>query len=677
MKKLIVLLSMFSIAVITNVYGNNGLKPEHLSRIKNVTEVSVSDNGNWIAYVLLMPVDISEGVGKFYRELYIYDVKKFNTIPLITGKVDVSGISWVPGKEEVSFRQVIEGGKGNQVFSIRISDKNITQLTDFPRPVNSYQFINANTIALTALQPHNPDKQRLLKQGFDLYVFEEELRHLELFRYNISTGEATKLVDNLTVFDFTVSPDGTRIAAAISEKNLVDYEYMFKKIHIIDATTGKIISKLNNQGKLEKMVWSPDSRNLAFLAASSLNDAVCGSLFVMDTYQENVNFEDLTNLVKGLELSVIDVIWEDNNRLLYSSEESVDITLTRYMIKEKKRETVISGGQIVFYNVSMNGGNLYFSGNTSQHPNELMHYDLRKKTLQRISKHNDPWLNDVSLARQEKITWAARDGKIIDGVLVYPLEYEEGKKYPVIVYIHGGPEACVKNGWNNGYSQWGQFAASRGFFVFSPNYRAGSGRGVEFTMAGYGDLLGAEYDDVLDGIDHLIKRGLADKDRIGIGGGSYGGFFAAWSATKHSERFAASVVFVGISNQLSKRKITDIPYEDYHVHWGYWTWENWKKVWDASPVKYVTLSQTPTLILHGDDDPRIPVSQGLELYRGLKIHGKAPVRFVRYPGEGHGNIKNINRYDYLVRTLEWFEFYLIKNPGSREMPALYIDYPVH
>jgi dipeptidyl aminopeptidase/acylaminoacyl peptidase len=283
----------------------------------------------------------------------------------------------------------------------------------------------------------------------------------------------------------------------------------------------------------------------------------------------------------------------------------------------------------------------------------------------------------VALAKQEKVTWKARDGKAIDGVLLYPLDYQPGKAYPMIVYIHGGPEACVKNGWNNGYSQWGQFAAARGFFVFSPNYRASSGRGVEFTMAGYGDLLGVEYNDVLDGIDHLIAQGLADKSKIGIGGGSYGGFFAAWSATRHSERFAASVVFVGISNQISKRKTTDIPLEDYHVHWGFWTWENWKKVWDVSPVKYVTLSQTPTLILHGDDDPRIPVSQGLELYRGLKLHGKAPVRFVRYPGEGHGNIKNINRYDYLVRTLDWFSFYLISHPGSKEMPPVYIDYPIH
>lgn len=661
---------------ITQLMGNSGFRPDHLQQIKNVGEVVVSDNGDYVAYTLIVPVNLQEGVGSFYRELYVYDVKNLYTKPLLTGKVNVSGIGWVPGKAAITYRQAVED-KGLQVFSIEVADGKTTQLTNFERSVQQYRFANPETLIFTSLAPHNADKQRLLRQKIDLYVFEEELRHIELIRYQIRTGEATRLVTDMTVYDFVLSPDGNRIAAAVSEQNLIDWEYMFKRIRILDANNGQVIKTMNNPGKLERMAWSPDGKRLAFQSASSLTDAVCGSLFVMDTDVPGQQFEDLVNLVEGLELSVTDLMWETNNTLFYSAEESVDITLTRYYIKEKKRELVIAGGQAVFRTVSHHGGQLYFSGNTPRHPGELMHYDIRKKALRKVSQHNDDWMKDVALARQEKITWKARDGKLIDGVLLYPLDYQQGKAYPVIVYIHGGPEACVKNGWNNGYSQWGQFAAAKGFFVFSPNYRASSGRGVEFTMAGYGDLLGVEYNDVLDGIDHLIAQGLADKSRIGIGGGSYGGFFAAWSATRHSERFAASVVFVGISNQVSKRKTTDIPLEDYHVHWGYWTWENWKKVWDASPVKYVTLNQTPTLILHGDDDPRIPVSQGLELYRGLKLHGKAPVRFVRYPGEGHGNIKNINRYDYLVRTLDWFTYYLLTHPGSKEMPPLYVDYPIH
>lgn len=663
--------------ILCRLYANDGMQPRHLSNIQNVTEVSISPDGNWVAYLLVTPVDLTTGIGFFNSELYVYDVKGAGSIPLITGSVSISSIAWVPGKSQISFRQNSEKTIGHQVFSIDIPTKEIDQLTDFARPVSSYKFRNADEIIFTSTEAPSVDKQRLTRMGIDIKVFEEELQNIELLSYDLNTGKSRVLVGGRTVYDFEISPDGSKIAAAVSDENLVDWYYMFQRINILDAETGKVIRKMDNPGKLGKMVWSLDSKRLAFLSASKLEDSVVGSLFVMTADNEEEQFKNLVNLVERKELSVIDVIWEDHNTLLFSSEESTDISVTRINLKNNRRESVIPRGLAVFRGIEINRNMLYFSGNTWEHPNELIGYDMKKKRIDKLTNHNEVWLKDVSLAKQEKISWKARDGKSIDGVLIYPLNYEAGKSYPMIVYIHGGPEACVKNGWNNGYSQWGQFAAAKGFFVFSPNYRASSGRGVEFTMAGYGDLLGTEYDDVIDGIDHLITEGKADKNRVGIGGGSYGGFFAAYSATKHSDRFAAAVVFVGIANQISKRKTTDIPWEDYYVHWGFWTHENWEKVWDASPVKYVTNNRTPTLILHGEDDPRIPVSQGLELYRALKLHGNAPVRMILYPGEGHGNRKNVNRHDYLVRTLEWFEYYLIKNHGSSEMPEKYIDYPIH
>ncbi|MCF8432650.1 MAG: prolyl oligopeptidase family serine peptidase, partial [Melioribacteraceae bacterium] len=142
----------------------------------------------------------------------------------------------------------------------------------------------------------------------------------------------------------------------------------------------------------------------------------------------------------------------------------------------------------------------------------------------------------------------------------------------------------------------------------------------------------------------------------------------------HSERFAAAVVFVGISNQISKRNTTDIPYEDYYVHWGIWNYEDFEKVYDRSPVKYTKDAKTPTLILHGTADPRVHPSQSLELYRSLKMHGKAPVRLVWYPGEGHGNRKNPARLDYSLRTMQWFNYYLKGEGDPDQKPNIEIDY---
>lgn len=649
-----------------------GLQLKQINDINFVAEVCISPDGKYVAYTLYVNRPLAEGAGANYRELHLFDLTSKTSTPIITGSVVVASIGWTPDSKMITFRQATATTKGMQVFAIIPDGTSIRQLTDLDRAVSSYQFIDDKTLAITVTEPTSVDKTKLLGQGFDMIIFEEELQSIDLWSYNIENQQMVQLTQKVSVFDFAVSPDGKKIAAAIADENTVDASYMFKRIHILDAANGKILEKIENPGKLENMVWSPDSKRLAFRAASMIEDAVAGSLFVFET-GKGQSYNDLINLVKGQELSAIDMSWQDNNTLLFASEESVDITVRSISMVDNSQKLILQGGKVCFGSFQYQGGQLFIAGHTSGHPQELMRFDMKKGSVERLTNHN-PWLATIDLARQEKITYAARDGWKIEGVLMYPLNYKEGNKYPLITYIHGGPEAAVQNGWLSGYSHWGQFAAAKGFFVFFPNYRASSGRGVDFTMAGYGDLVGKEYEDVLDGIDYLIGKGMVDPSRVGIGGGSYGGYFAAWSATRYTERFAAAVVFVGVTNQVSKRNTSDIPWEDYHVHWGFWNHENNDKVWAASPVKYAHQSKTPTLILHGEKDPRIPISQGMELHRALKLHSKAPVRFVIYPGEGHGNAKNTNRYDYLVRTLEWFEHFLIKQPGSSEMPEKYLNY---
>lgn len=652
-------------------FGNH-LEPRHINDINFVVETAVSPDGEYIAYTLYVNRPIDEGSGSNYRELHVYNTTTNISTPLITGEVVIVSVGWTPDGSMITYRRSLPETNGMQVFAITPDGKDTQQFTDFDRSVRSYGFIDYKTLAITALEPVNPIKDALNDRGFNMEIFEEELRHIDLWRYDIETRELNQVTRGMTVFDFTISPDGKKIAAAIAPENSVDASYMFKRVHILETVTGQILEKIENPGKLENMAWSPDGTKLAFRASSKLEDAVSGSLFVIETGKDQ-QYEDLTNLVEGMELSVINMVWQDNSTLLFASEESVDITIRSFNLNGNDQNLVMEGGKVCFRRFELNDGKLWFAGHTSAHPAELMMFDLKKNEAERLTNHN-PLLDEKRLARQEKISWEARDGMRIDGVLMYPLDFEEGRQYPMITYIHGGPEAAVQNGWISGYSHWGQFAAAKGFFVFYPNYRASSGRGVDFTMAGFADLLGTEYEDVLDGIDHIISLGYVDPSRVGMGGGSYGGYFSAWSATRYTERFAAAVVFVGVTNQISKRKTTDIPWEDYYVHWGFWTHEDYKKVWDASPVQFAHQSRTPTLILHGDRDLRIPVSQGLELYRALKLHGEAPVRFVVYPGEGHGNARNTNRYDYLLRTLQWFEYYLIANPGSDSMPEKYLEY---
>lgn len=647
--------------------------PYTIFDMKNVSEVAVSPDRLYIAYSLIVPRPFSDAPGADYRELHVYNTKTGETAALLTGRINIASVGWTPGGM-VSYRYSNEGTAGMQIFAINPESGDPVQLTRFERQVGSYEFTGESSVVFIAAPEPDPARARLLERGFNAEIYEEEYVDMNLYLYDLNTHQARQVTRGVTVYDFSVSPDGRHAAAAIAEKNLVDYSYMFQDIYLVNLETGVMTMLIDIPGKLGRITWSPDGRRIAFVAASGVHDAVPGSLFVADI-PESLPFEKLRNYAEGMRASIINAEWKDDNTLLYVSEEGVDMVLSEQVVDAPAGRILIRPGEVVFRSFSRSGDLIALSGNTPRNPNELYSFSLSGGNPERLTDHN-PWLKDMKLGRQEMIVYHARDGLDIEAVLIYPVDYLPGKRYPVITYIHGGPEAANQNGWVTRYSIWGQVAAANGYFFFMPNYRAGSGRGVDFTMEGFGDLVGREYDDVLDGIDHLIDIGFADPDRIGIGGGSYGGYFSAWSATRHTERFAASVVFVGISNQISKRNTTDIPWEDYLVHWGFWTHENTEKVWDASPVKYAPGSRTPTLILHGTEDPRVPPSQGLELYRKLKLHGKAPVRLVWYPGEGHGNIKNTNRLDYIVRTMEWFDHYLL-DPGPKDvMPDKYIDFEI-
>jgi dipeptidyl aminopeptidase/acylaminoacyl peptidase len=190
--------------------------------------------------------------------------------------------------------------------------------------------------------------------------------------------------------------------------------------------------------------------------------------------------------------------------------------------------------------------------------------------------------------------WPARrlfDTRVeIEGILYYPTDYAKGKRYPLIVDVHGGPESNHSNGWHTNYVVPPQVLAGKGYLVFLPNYGASTGYGLEFALRGYQDAAGKEFDDIADGIDYLVSTGLADAARVGLGGGSYGGFAAAWFATYYTAKVRAVLMFVGISDLTSKRLTTDIPHEELYVHSGKALEDAWDFSLNRSPIRYAKQS---------------------------------------------------------------------------------------
>ena len=284
--------------------------------------------------------------------------------------------------------------------------------------------------------------------------------------------------------------------------------------------------------------------------------------------------------------------------------------------------------------------------------------------------HN-PLLAGLQLGEQRVFSYEARDGVRIDGVLITPPGEAPEGGWPLILSVHGGPEAHDSDGWLTSYSDPGHIGAGDGYAVYYPNYRGSTGRGVDFAKAHQQDYAGTEFDDLVDAVDALAEAGIVDPDRAGITGGSYGGYASMWGATALSEHFAASVAFVGISDNISKFGTTDIPTEMYHVHARIWPWEDWRFFLERSPIFHVDKAQTPLLILHGEEDTRVHPSQSMELYRHMKVRTDTPVRLIFYPGEGHGNRRAAAQFDYAHRMMRWFDHYLMGEggePPAQELP---------
>jgi dipeptidyl aminopeptidase/acylaminoacyl peptidase len=259
------------------------------------------------------------------------------------------------------------------------------------------------------------------------------------------------------------------------------------------------------------------------------------------------------------------------------------------------------------------------------------------------------------LQHTEHVTWLSDEGVEIEGLLTYPVGFQPGERYPLVVGVHGGPswqwEDRVMLDWHD----WAQMLASRGYAVLMPNPRGSTGYGHAFQHLLQDDVGGGESRDLVAGALAMVERGIADRERLAIAGWSWGGYLTAWTITQ-TDIFSAAVMGAGLSNMISDHGQGDIPTANLLYYPGQ-PYDHMDSYWSSSPIRYVSAVRTPTLILHGDEDARVHPAQGMEFFRALKTRG-IPVRFVRYPREKHGFTERAHQIDLMNRILEWFEQHL-------------------
>ncbi|MBL8179276.1 MAG: S9 family peptidase, partial [Bryobacterales bacterium] len=277
----------------------------------------------------------------------------------------------------------------------------------------------------------------------------------------------------------------------------------------------------------------------------------------------------------------------------------------------------------------------------------------------RMSDAN-PQIAQFALGATETVRWKSTDGVMVEGVLVKPLGYVQGKKYPLIVQVHGGPAGATVSSFASTIGSYHHVFAAGGYVVLSPNYRGSTNYGEKFRAQIAGDYFRQGYEDIMAGVDHLIAQGLVDPDKMGYMGWSAGGHWSNWTLT-HTDRFKAISSGAGAMNWISMYAQNDSQFNREHYFSGkpYDNWEGW---WGQSPLKYIKNAKTPTLIHVGHDDPRVPRPQSEELHMALKKLG-VPTEFIVYPRMGHGLTEPRFQMVKMVAEYKWFEKWIKGKEG--------------
>ncbi|MGK7396161.1 MAG: S9 family peptidase [Candidatus Cyclobacteriaceae bacterium M3_2C_046] len=653
-------LVIYSLNVVAKV-PDQGLSPLDVAKLKTVSDVIISPDGVHLPYLLSVPADPLKENKRAHSELHVFNTRQNNSTAYFT-RGNINSISFRPQKNTVSFLGKTGDDQVTSLYEVSLAGGEPVKIFGFKTSIYAYSWApDGKKVAIIASQPDTTEKISTLPYKPEIY--EENLPFRRGYVVDLDQQEVNRIPFEGYFHNISWSPEGSKIAIATSETPLIDDEYMFQTLTILDAANLDEIAEIQREGKLGAFKFSPDGDHLAYIGGADLHDPTDGRLFVSSSQGGNP-----TRINPGYLGQFEDFSWKNNRTITFLASEGVQSVLGTVKVDGTNWKYILQPEGPNLNDLALaNNGDMAFTGETSNHPQEVYLMKSTEDRPNQITNHNT-WLKQEKLGKQEVIEYEARDGISIQGILIYPLDYQAGNKYPLITVVHGGPESHYNNGWLTRYSTIGQMGAAQGYMVFFPNYRGSTGRGEEFAKVSQGDLAGKEFDDIVDGVDYLIGQGLVDESKVGVTGGSYGGYATGWMATKYTDRFAAGVMFVGISNNISKWGTGDIPEELYLVHARKRIWEDYQFFLERSPIFYAGKANTPLLIMAGAEDTRVHPSQSIELYRHVKTRTDTPVRLVLYPGEGHGNTKATARLDYSLRQLRWFNKYLKNEPVDLDSP---------
>ena len=631
---------------------------DEIFKIKTVSSPQISPDGKFIA------VTVSEAnwdENRMNSDIYLINIETGKVTRLTYHPKPDFRPKWSPDGKRIAFissRPSFKSGKSSaQIWIINPSGGEPYQLTNFKTGIINFNWSpDGRFIAFIAKDTLTKEEKEKKKKKDDAVVVDVDVKHNSLWLFDVEKRKVVKkLTSGITVSNFSWSPDGKYISAVVQKSPVAEYATYSKILIISVEDTSKRELIPGETGNFNPK-WSPDGKRIAFINSFGMKrgDVLRQSrLFVVDA--DGKNKRNLTPAdFKG---DVNNFNWSPDGKTIYL-EATYGLYRNLYKVnvnakKPKFKKITKDGAFYSGFSFSKDGSVVAFLKEDVYSPRDVYVSNVTRFKERKLTDFN-PQVRKLKLAKVEVHRWKSFDGLEIEGLVYKPVGYKKGKRYPTIVWPHGGPASAYH--WN--FRAEAHMWAGLGYAVLMPNVRGSDSYGEKFLRANYNDLGGGDFKDMMAGVDYLIKIGIADPEKLFIKGWSYGGYMTAWAVTQ-TDRFKAAIAGAAVTNWFSCYSTDDIQYdiEEYFNGHPWESKETMKLIHERSPVYHVKNVKTPVLILHGEKDIRDPYGQALEFYMGLKKAG-VETRLVMYPREPHGLRELRHRKDRLERSIKWFEKHL-------------------
>ena len=627
--------------------------PEDSLAFKSLGGVQFSPDGAAIAFTVADAT--TPHVGHRRSRVWLAATDGGAVMPFSAGIWQDHSPVWSPDGEYLAFLSNREDAARHQIYVASRRGGEAQLLGALPASAEDIAWSpDGAQIAFLMTDPETPQQAERSAAGFDEVSIEGHHRWQRLWTVDVASGALHRITGELQVWEYSWRRDGGFALVIGSEP----YEWSWFTAALAEIGPGEqrpttIASVPERQFACPRT--APSGSHVAALSAIWSDRGVNGG----DLLLVPVDGGETRNLTEGYSGSVWWSEWSDDGATIETlAYEDGRATIGRMNAASGAR-TVRWSGEVHFGEDTASGyycratGCWAFIRDDSTAPPELWMLDAADTWHQLTHIHGE--VETMALGETRTVRWSAPDGTPIQGLLILPVGYREGQRVPLVTWVHGGPAWLSAHGFYGTGRYVQQSLAGRGMAVLLPNPRGSVGWGRAFGEANIGDLGGADYGDIMAGVDHIVALGIADERRLGIGGWSYGGYMSAW-ATTQTARFAAAIVGAAIINWRSFHGTASI---------GTWDAISYRaspfqigNVYDSfAPIAHVANVSTPTLILHGSDDTIVPVTQGYEWFRALKDRG-VPVELVVYPREPHGFMEHPHVLDRSRRYIDWFVQYL-------------------